>query len=150
MQNGFAIETTEDEITTLSWGVAEELLIGNSKLTIRATHDQNDTVWAREVANPVKFAQFSYDSAYIASTGYYDRLVKVWRRLSFGSDDTRFDFSYLPHPAAVTGIHWRKPYHVDQTIDNVLYTIAQTTCYAFGQRQILMAFSCCNFGERSI
>jgi len=49
--------------------------------------------------------------------------VKIWRRLSFGQDDTRFDFSYLPHPATVTNLHWRKPYHVEQTVDNVLYTI---------------------------
>jgi WD40 repeat protein len=85
--------------------------------------DEPTTIWKKEVANAVKFANFSYDSAYIASTGKYDRLVKIWRRLSFGSDDTRFDFSYLPHPATVTAIHWRRPYHVDQTIDNVLYTI---------------------------
>jgi hypothetical protein len=80
-------------------------------------------IWKRQLANTVKFANFSYDSAYIASAGKYDRLVKIWRRLSFGSDDTRFDFSYLPHPATVTNMHWRKPYHMEQTIDNVLYTI---------------------------
>ncbi len=75
------------------------------------------------MANPVKFANFSYDSAYIASNGKYDRLVKIWSRLSFGSDDTRFDFSYLSHPATVTNMHWRRPFHVEQTIENVLYTI---------------------------
>lgn len=48
--------------------------------------------------------------------------MKIWRRLSFGRDDTRFDISYLPHSVTVTDLHWRKPYHVDQTIDNVLYT----------------------------
>lgn len=75
------------------------------------------------MANSVKFATLSSDSAYIASTGMYDRFVKVWRRLSFGSNDSRFDFSYLPHPATVTNLHWRKPYHIEQTLDNVLYTI---------------------------
>jgi hypothetical protein len=38
-------------------------------------------------------------------------------------DDTRFDFTYLPHPRTVTNIHWRRPFHIDQTIENVLYTI---------------------------
>lgn len=49
--------------------------------------------------------------------------MKIWRRLSFGSDDTRFDYSYLSHSATVTNMHWRRPYHLEQTIDNVLYTI---------------------------
>lgn len=108
--------------TTLSWGVTEELLVGDTWLSLFSTLDAPTTIWKNQLANPVKFAIFSYDSAYIASTGMYDRLVKVWRRLSFGSGDTRFDFSYLPHPATVTNIHWRRPYDVDQAMDNVLYT----------------------------
>lgn len=70
----------------------------------------------------MKAANLSYDSSYIASVGYQDRLVKVWRRLNFGSEEVIFDFTYLPHPRAVTGIQWRKPFHVDQTMENVLYT----------------------------
>ena len=70
----------------------------------------------------MKLAGLSYDSAYIASVGHYDCLVKVWRRLTYGADDIRFDFAYLRHPEPVTSIQWRKPYHVDQTVDNVLYT----------------------------
>ena len=107
----------------MSWGVAEELLVGGAWLSLYSTLDAPTMIWKKELANQVKIANFSYDSAYIASTGKYDRLIKVWRRLSFGSDDTRFDFSYLPHPASLTNIYWRRPYHVDQTIDNVLYTL---------------------------
>lgn len=110
-------------MTTLSWGVAEELLVGGNWLILFATADTPAPIWKKELANAAKLAHFSYDSAYIASTGNYDRLVKIWRRLSFGEDDTRFDFSYLPHPATVTYMHWRRPYHADQTIENVLYTI---------------------------
>ncbi|TVY58160.1 Regulator of V-ATPase in vacuolar membrane protein 1 [Lachnellula cervina] len=124
LQHSFSTEKSADDlVTTLSWGVAEELLVGGSWLALYSTTDEPKCAWKKELANPVKFANFSYDSAYIASSGKYDRLVKIWRRLSFGSDDTRYDFSYLPHPATVTAIHWRRPYHVDQTIDNVLYTI---------------------------
>lgn len=54
--------------------------------------------------------------------GYRDRLVKVWRRLSYVSDEIRFDFMYLPHPQAVTSLQWRRPRHADETIDDVLYT----------------------------
>lgn len=92
-------------------------------MVLLSTHTAQDDIWKMRLANRAKFANFSYDSAYIASTGEYDRLVKIWRRLSFGEGDTRFEFSYLPHPAAVTNMHWRRPYHVDQTIDNVLYTL---------------------------
>jgi WD40 repeat protein len=86
----------------------------------------NDTprlIWKKKLANPAKFAQFSPDAELVATTGHYDRLVKIWRRLSFGADDVRFEVSYLPHPAAVTGIHWRKPFHREQSMENVLYTI---------------------------
>lgn len=110
-----------EDAATLSWGISEELLVGGAWLHLYSTLDTADSIWKNHLANPVKFANFSYDSAYIASTGIYDRLVKIWRRLSFGSDDTRFEVSYLPHPDTVTDMHWRKPYH-DQTIDNVLYT----------------------------
>lgn len=71
----------------------------------------------------MKFAQFSYDAALIASTGQYDRLLKLWRRLNFGTEDVTFDVSYLSHPATVTNVHWRRPHHREQTIENVLYTI---------------------------
>ena len=80
-------------------------------------------IWTRKVSKPVKVAEFSYDASLIASAGLYDRLVKIWRRLSFGSDDTRFDFTYLPHPTTVTDLHWSKPHHREHTTVNVLYTI---------------------------
>lgn len=66
-------------------------------------------------------AAISYDSTYIASAGHNDCAAQVWRRLAFGSE-THFDLAYLGHPQAVTDLRWRKPFHVEQTIDNVLYT----------------------------
>lgn len=106
----------------LSWGSSEELLVSRSALTLHQTTPELSCTWRKQLASPVKYAEFSYDSAYVASVGYYDRLVKVWRRLSYVSDEVRFDFIYLSHPQAVTGIQWRKPHYVDQTIDNALYT----------------------------
>ena len=75
------------------------------------------------MANPIKLAIFSYDATLVASIGASDRLVKVWERLNFGCDDVYFGFSYLPHPRAVTGLHWRRPFHKEETIDCVLYTL---------------------------
>jgi WD40 repeat protein len=113
----------DDSITTLSWGMPDELLVGSASLTLFNTHGETEQIWTKQLANPVKFACFSPDAELIASTGRYDRLLKIWRRTAFGSADQRFDYFYLPHPKAITGIHWRQPYHKDQSADNVLYTI---------------------------
>lgn len=118
-----SLPNPDDSITMLSWGMPDELLAGSASLTLFNTHGATEQIWTKELANPVKFAHFSPDAEMIASTGTYDRLLKIWRRLAFGSADQRFDYSYLPHPAPITGIHWRHPFHKDQTADNVLYTI---------------------------
>ncbi|KAL2015741.1 hypothetical protein VTK56DRAFT_4888 [Thermocarpiscus australiensis] len=112
---------------SLSWGASEELLVAHSSLELYQTMATTvgavpECSWRKRLATPVRLASLSYDSAYIASVGEHDRLVKVWRRLSYGSGEVRFDFMYLRHPLPVTGIQWRRPHHVDQTIDNALYT----------------------------
>lgn len=85
--------------------------------------DKEAMIWSRQLSRPAKLASFSPDASLIASTSLYDRLIKLWRRQSFGADDTRFDFTYLLHPKTVTSVHWRKPPNREQTIDNVLYSI---------------------------
>lgn len=35
---------------------------------------------------------------------------------------------YLRHPNVVTSIRWRKPFHLDQSVDNVLYSISLDKC----------------------
>ncbi|KAI5862248.1 regulator of V-ATPase in vacuolar membrane protein [Durotheca rogersii] len=108
---------------TLSWGNVEELLVGRSALCLYDTASTPAFCrWHQELASPAKAASLSYDSSCIASVGYHDRLVKVWRRLNFGSEEAHFELCYLPHPRAVTSIQWRRPLHVGQTIENVLYT----------------------------
>lgn len=124
LQFSLQLDTQDGAARTLSWGTSEELVVGSSSLTLFATADAKAAIWRRKLANPAKFAHFSYDASLIASNGRYDRLMKIWRRLSFGSDDVRFDYTYLPHPATVTGMHWRRSYHREQIIDNVLYTIS--------------------------
>ena len=111
----------QDTIESISWGLDEELLVGSSFLTLFATYNGYSEAWKKRLASPAKFARFSYDTSLIATTGRYDRLVKIWRRLSLA--DERFEYAYLPHPAVVTGIQWRRPFHREQTFDNVLYTL---------------------------
>ena len=121
--HAFRCENDDETIRTLSWGSPDELLLGNSHLTLWFLNHTPRLVWKQRLATPVKFAQFSPDATLVVTTGLYDRLVKVWRRLAFGADDARFEVSYLAHPAIVTGLHWRRPYHREQSMDNVLYTL---------------------------
>ncbi|KAL1887431.1 regulator of (H+)-ATPase in vacuolar membrane [Sporothrix stenoceras] len=106
----------------LSWGASKELVVGHHALALYHTGPSPACLWSKSLGNVVQRASFSYDSSYIACVGYADSLVKVWRRLSFDSDNARFDFFYLQHPQPVTNLQWRAPYHVGHTIDHVLYT----------------------------
>ncbi|PYH48352.1 WD repeat protein [Aspergillus saccharolyticus JOP 1030-1] len=118
----FRSEDDDETIRTLSWGSPDELLLGNSHLTLWFLNDQPRPVWKQGLASTVKFAQFSPDATLLVTAGHYDRMVKVWRRLNFGNN-IRFEVSYLPHPTIVTGIHWRRPYHREQSMGNVFYTL---------------------------
>ncbi|KAI8235927.1 hypothetical protein K4K57_003964 [Colletotrichum sp. SAR 10_99] len=124
LQSSFLIPDLRDAIdnTILSWGTSEELLVAHSVLCMYSTADEPNSIWTKTLPSPSKLAEISYDSAYIASVGFHDRLVKVWRRLTYGAEDVRFDLAYLRHPDIVTSIRWRKPYHIEQTVQNVLYT----------------------------
>lgn len=98
-------------------------MIGYSSLRLYQTAGVDTLIWNCSLPKPVKIASFSYDASLIASTSHHDRLIKVWRRQSFGSDDTRFNFTYLPHPTAVTDIHWRRPHDRQQILDHGLFSI---------------------------
>lgn len=121
--SSFSILDPENKRLTLSWGSEEELLVGSDSLRLYQTAEDNLNIWNRKLPKPVKIASFSHDGSLIASTGLHDRLIKLWRRQSFSSEDTRFDFTYLPHPTAVTSVYWRKPHEREHTIDNVLFSV---------------------------
>ena len=112
----------EREIFTLSWGIAEELLVGSWFLKIFQTVVDEAVIWSTKLSTPAKLANFSPDASMIASTGCFDRLIKLWRRQSYGTEDTKFDFTYLPHPRTVTSLQWRKSRSQEQDA-NVLYSI---------------------------
>ncbi|RYO95394.1 hypothetical protein DL764_007712 [Monosporascus ibericus] len=123
LQTAFEIDDDAPTPATLSWGSSEELLVGRNALRLYNTASTPSSChWTQPLASPAKSALLSHDSSYIASVGYHDRLVKVWRRLNFGFEEVHFEFGYLPHPRAVVSIQWRKPFHVDQTIENILYS----------------------------
>ena len=121
-------EDAGDEARSLSWGNEGEVLIGGSRqLSLFSTLPSSrmsarddasiggDTVeerralWSKNVASAVQYAAFSLSGSLIATCARYDRLVKVWRRLSF--EEGLFDYTYLPHPGAVTHLEWRPLNH---------------------------------------
>ena len=124
-------EDAGDEAHALSWGNEGEVLIGGSRqlslfntLPSSRTSSPDDvssiderieerrTLWSISVSSPVQHACFSPSGEIITTCGRYDRLVKVWRRLSY--EEGLFDYTYLPHPGAVTHMEWRP---LDHTLD---------------------------------
>ena len=75
------------------------------------------------MSSPAIIADFSHDASLIVSVAQHDRLAKVWRRRSYGSDDVRFDYCYLAHPTTVTSAQWRRPDKNDYHEKLVLYTV---------------------------
>ncbi|KJZ72049.1 hypothetical protein HIM_08610 [Hirsutella minnesotensis 3608] len=108
---------------SLSWGCSEELLVATNALSLFNTKENPVCSWQKELPNPVKISLVSHDSSYIACIGNLDCLPKVWRRLTYGPDEVRFDVTYLQHPDVVTLIRWRKPFHPEQAVENALYTV---------------------------
>jgi hypothetical protein len=119
-------EDASDETRSLSWGNDGELLVGGSKLLslfsvlptsregtpVRSPVDkghveERNNLWSKSIPSPFQGASFSPNASLIASYGPRDRLVKIWRRLSF--EEGLFDYAYLPHPGPVTHIEWRGP-----------------------------------------
>lgn len=114
-----------DETRCLSWSGDGELLVGGSKhLSLFSTVpssrssspavspsdggkavEERRSLWSKAVSSPVRWAAFSPSANLIATCGERDRLVKIWRRLSF--EEGLFDHTYLPHSATVTHLQWR-------------------------------------------
>ena len=123
LQCSFDVESSSTLSLTLSWGSSEELLVGSDALRLYETLDEDHLIWNRQLANTAIIAVFSQDASLIASVSRHDRLAKVWRRRSYGSDDIRFDYSYLSHPSTVTGAQWRRPEVGNHHEKHVLYTV---------------------------
>lgn len=116
-------EDAEDEARYLSWGNEGEVLLGGTRhLSLFSTLSSSRTsppsspidteslevrtaLWSKDVPSPIQYAAFSPSASLIATCSIRDRLVKIWRRLSF--EDGLFDYTYLPHPSTVTHLQWR-------------------------------------------
>jgi len=121
----YTLSTENDSpIACISWGSHNELLFAGQRLVLwnLAGEEEPQAIWSSDLSTPVAIACFSPDAGLIASCGQHDRIVKIWRRLSYEQDSTRFDVSYLSHPSAVINLSWRKSWHQEQNLENLLYT----------------------------
>ncbi|RMD44422.1 hypothetical protein DV735_g730, partial [Chaetothyriales sp. CBS 134920] len=109
-------------VASLSWASPAELVAGGDRLVLWHLEEEKKVIWSQEIASPTALAVFSHDGGLLASCGLHDRMVKIWRRISYEVDSTSFDVSYLPHPTSVTHLHWRKPWHSEMNLDSLLYT----------------------------
>lgn len=119
-------EDAGDKARSLSWGNDGELLVGGSRLVSlfsvlpssregtpvktsasKEYVEERHVLWSKSLPSEVQAAAFSPNASLIASFGPRDRLVKIWRRLSY--EEGLFDYAYLLHPGPVTHIEWRKP-----------------------------------------
>lgn len=119
-------EDAGDEARSICWGNDGELLVGGRRQlslfnTLPSSREGSPTstprpqvnveerraLWSKDVPSPVQSAVFSPSAGLIASYSHPDRLVKIWRRLSF--EEGLFDYAYLPHPGPVTHLEWRSP-----------------------------------------
>ena len=117
-------EDAGDEACAMSWGGEGDVLVGgknalslfsalppsrgsaSDESPVAADRiEERRALWTKPTSSPVLFATFSPSAILIASCARYDRLVKIWRRLSF--EEGLFDYTYLPHPATVTHLQWR-------------------------------------------
>ncbi|KAG6013380.1 hypothetical protein E4U43_007314 [Claviceps pusilla] len=105
-----------------AWSSSEELIVASNSISLFTTRAKISNIWQKDLPNPAKSAAVSYDSAYVASIGLYDQIVKLWRRLTYTTEEVRFAVSHLRHPDVVISVRWRRPEQPDQVTENTLYT----------------------------
>lgn len=119
------------QMNCVHWGLNGEIVTGSDSLTLwRVSKEfgevQVSVLWKMKQAMPVYLAKVSQDSTLIASCGKYDKLLKVWTRVSF-AESSLFDMTYLMHPSSITEIRWKKfdPENMPkpETFTNTLYSL---------------------------
>ena len=120
----------DSRITCLDWASEEsELAVGTEKqLLLYHISDSFGELeaskrWEASQPNSIERLYITPNAKLILTTNsVYDRLVKIWNRVSYGDDSTLFEVSYLPHPQGtfVKQFHWRRNQKTEITQDKVL------------------------------
>ncbi|KAJ3174760.1 regulator of (H+)-ATPase in vacuolar membrane [Geranomyces variabilis] len=117
----------------LSWSPSEQLLVAGRDLELwqpeAAPTPTDEPVWSKtwscSLASDAIKAQFSPDGRFFVSLSKNDRLPKVWFSADVVAEGPRYRFAYLPHPASVSHVTWRRK-TTCQT--NVFENALLTTC----------------------
>lgn len=123
-------DDSNDTVQSLAFGESyRELMVGSSSLKMYSIDYENNRehkeCWSKKLANSATSIQFSPDNFLFASAYLrYDKLIKIWKRSSYDLDSLTWDFMYIPHPAPVQRFWWNKPLYRNQTVKNVLYSVA--------------------------
>ncbi|ODV76756.1 regulator of V-ATPase [Suhomyces tanzawaensis NRRL Y-17324] len=132
----------DSEPTALQWAVLEdELAVGSlasvSLYSLYEEYGRNYLVqrWNVQQANPVTLIWIARKADKILTTsGSYDRLVKVWTRVSYG-DNTAFELAFLDHPKGTfvvdchLRVHDNKPETGAKSLDGSIANIKNIRGY---------------------
>ncbi|KAH3900506.1 Rav1p SCDLUD_003492 [Saccharomycodes ludwigii] len=132
----------DSKVNCLKWSEVEgqnELVIGSTYLSLWRIDDvfgayKPVLLWTKNQPCPVYRVDITQDSQLISSMGKYDSTVKIWKRISIGSDVSLFDLTILPHqkqtnssegetPVYVTSFRWKRLEDFKLESSYVLYTL---------------------------
>ncbi|GMM29754.1 Rav1 protein [Martiniozyma asiatica (nom. inval.)] len=65
-------------------------------------------LWHQKQPSSVSLVKFSPNATCIASVGKYDRIIKLWHRISFNLDFNEFELRCIPQRNYVTSLFWKK------------------------------------------
>ncbi|KAF6072693.1 RAVE protein 1 C terminal family protein [Candida albicans] len=91
-QSSIEIDVNESTINCIKWASEENEIVEYGELKYRKR-------WQANQVNPVTEILVTPNSKMIMTkSGSFDRLIKVWTRISYGDENTLFEVTYLPHP----------------------------------------------------
>ncbi|TPX65121.1 hypothetical protein SpCBS45565_g05402 [Spizellomyces sp. 'palustris'] len=127
--------THPNRVRAISWNTQGELLVAGRSICLWERKDDGVDVqeggwiqtWSVNLASEVAKAEFSPDGHFFATFGEFDRLVKVWNKVTegHGKDFPKYNFVYLPHARSVINMEWRRTSKHRLVEDNVLMTISR-------------------------
>ncbi|KAE9556016.1 hypothetical protein FO519_000762 [Halicephalobus sp. NKZ332] len=110
----------------LSTAVNDNVSCVTFTITDEKTSSGWDVLWKTDLAFENKFVKFSPDGTLFATCGEKDNLVKIWYQQDepYASNEAKFHFTYLQHPAPVTGFEWRRTsrYMPRKCVQNAIIT----------------------------
>ncbi|KAI5953203.1 RAV1 [Candida jiufengensis] len=144
------------KVNCLEWATDEyELVIGcQEMLYLYHIYEEIGEIhvnrrWESIQPNPITKICITPSAKLIMTTsGYYDKLIKVWTRINYGDENTLFEVSYLLHSNYIIDFHWRKKSLAQQqqpqkTIDSSMANIKKIRSYinSIDESEVIYSFT---------